>query len=654
MSEQRDKQVVQSKIERRYPIGAEVIPTGGTHFRVWVTTAKAVTLQFSDHIETFEHSHLEMELEPEAGGYFSAFVAQAHPGTVYKYSILNEAVPDPATRFQPAGPEGPSQVIDANSFCWQDARWRGLRPESQVIYELHVGTFTRAGTWRAAAEELPELARLGVTVLEIMPVADFVGTFGWGYDGVNLFAPTRLYGDPDDFRGFVDRAHALGLGVILDVVYNHIGPRGNYLGRFSEDYFSRRYENEWGAPLNFDDANSEPVREFFLTNAAYWIAEFHLDGLRLDATQQMFDSSANHILAAITQSARAAAGNRSVFLVAENEPQETKIIRPTSCGGFGVDAIWNDDFHHTAMVALTGRSEAYYTDYTGSPQEFISATKRGFLYQGQYYAWQKKSRGTPALDIHPKQFVAFLQNHDQIANSLRGQRLHQLTSLGRCKALTALLLLGPNTPMLFQGQEFAASSPFLYFADHDAELSAKVIEGRRKFLSQFRSMASVEMDPYIADPTDKDTFVRSKLDFADRHKHAESYRLHGDLLRLRKEDSVFSNFGITQVDGAVLAPEAFVLRFFGQTGDDRLLLVNLGRDAQLLPAPEPLLAPPERLEWTLLWSSEDPVYGGVGTPEFNPGKVWRIPGHAALVFTSQPRTTNATISPANQSTAGTR
>ena len=305
------------------------------------------------------------------------------------------------------------------------------------------------------------------------------------------------------------------------------------------------------------------------------------------------------------------------------------MVRPPEQRGFDVDAVWNDDFHHSAMVALTGRNEAYYTDYKGTPQEFISAVKHGFLYQGQWYVWQKKRRGTPALDLSADRFVAFLQNHDQVANSLRGQRLHQLTSPGRSRALTALLLLGPNTSMLFQGQEFAAGTPFLYFADHEPELASKVVEGRRQFLSQFRSMASVEMDPFITDPADKRTFKRCKLDFSERQRNAGIYQLHEDLLRLRKQDPVFSH--PDALDGAVLASEAFLIRMFGEGGDDRLLIVNLGVDLHLAPAPEPLLGPPTDSSWTLLWSSEEPVYGGSGTPPFN-GADWEIPGHAALVF----------------------
>jgi maltooligosyltrehalose trehalohydrolase len=541
--------------------------------------------------------------------------------------------PDPASRFQPQGVHGPSQIVDPGTFRWSDSAWLGVPRDGQVIYEMHIGTFTPEGTWAAATRELPELAALGVTVLEIMPVADFPGDFGWGYDGVDLFAPTRLYGAPDDFRAFVDQAHAAGLAVILDVVYNHIGPDGNYLTQYSPDYFTDRYENEWGQAINFDGDNAGPVREFFLANARYWIEEFHLDGLRLDATQQIFDASGEHILAAIARHARQAAGHRKILLTGENEPQEPVLARPPEQGGYGIDCLWNDDFHHAAMVALTGHNEAYYSDYFGNPQEFISAAKWGFLYQGQRYQWQKKRRGRPALDLSPGQFVTFLQNHDQVANSGDGLRVHALASPGRLRALTALWLLGPGTPLLFQGQEFASSSPFLYFADHgSAELGQQVKNGRLEFLSQFPTVATREVRETIPDPGDVATFRRCKLDLGERQTHAAVYALHRDLLRLRREDTVLGSQEPRGVDGAVLTAQAFVLRFFSADGADRLLVVNLGRDLRFDPAPEPLLAPPEAGRWELLWSSEDPRYGGGGTPAVETEDGWRIPGQSAVAL----------------------
>jgi len=597
------------------------------HFRVWAPRAARVEVDLGDQ---------RISLDAEGEGYHVGVVPAVEAGMRYTYRLDGgPGYPDPASRFQPEGPHGPSEVIDP-PFPWTDQRWPGAPREGQVLYEMHIGTFTTAGTWEAASRELPELARAGITLAEVMPVADFVGDFGWGYDGVDLFAPTRLYGPPDSFRAFVDRAHAAGLGVILDVVYNHLGPDGNYLGQFTPDYFSPRHRTDWGPAINFDGAGSGPVREFFVANAGYWIEEFHLDGLRLDATQDIHDDSPEHILAAVARHARERAGRRTVLLVAENEPQDTRLVRPVAAGGYGLDALWNDDFHHSAMVALTGRAEAYYSGHAGTPQELISAVKRGYLYQGQRYAWQGEGRGTPAWDVPPTSFVNFIQNHDQVANSLAGLRGDRLTSPGRYRAMTALLLLAPATPMLFQGQEFGASSPFLYFADLPPELAKMARAGRAEFLAQFPSLAGPEAQAALPDPADRLTFERSKLDLTEREHHGAAYALHVDLLRLRREDPVFRTQGAGGVDGAVLGPEALALRFFGvgPHADDRLLCLNLGRDLAFPTVAEPLLAPPEGARWALLWSSEDIRYGGAGTPELDPDEGWLLPGHAALVFSA--------------------
>src|SRR5580765_6014424 len=415
--------------QRRYPIGAEVVGKDETHFRVWAPKAREIDVVLEDGASS---ELIFYPLTLEAGGYFSGAV-NVGAGSRYRFRVNGgeNFYPDPASRFQPERPHGVSCVVDPRQFQWADTHWPGVKLKGQIIYEMHIGTFTQEGTWRAAAEQLPELARIGISVVEMMPVADFPGKFGWGYDGVNLFAPSHLYGTPDDLRAFIDRAHSLGLAVILDVVYNHFGPDGNYLAVFSDDYLVREKENEWGNPINLDGQNSGPVREFFITNARYWIEEFHFDGFRLDATQSIFDKSEEHILATIGKAARDAAGKREIFLVAENEPQETKLIRPRSEGGYGLDGLWNDDLHHSAIVALTGRHPAYYTDYRGTPQEFISAVKYGFLFQGQPYTWQEAPRGMPTRGIAPEAFIGFIENHDQVANSAFGERVRFQTSAGQ-------------------------------------------------------------------------------------------------------------------------------------------------------------------------------------------------------------------------------
>jgi maltooligosyltrehalose trehalohydrolase len=613
--------------QRSLPIGAEMVRGRGVEFRVWAPRRTRVDVV----IESTGAPHV-VALTSEGNGYFAGSVHDASAGTRYRYRLdgADGGFPDPASRFQPQGPHGASEVIDPSRFPWTDQGWRGIAREGQVLYEMHVGTFTREGTWAAAARELPELARLGITAIEMMPVADFAGRFGWGYDGVDLFAPTRLYGTPDDLRAFVNSAHAAGIGVVLDVVYNHLGPDGCYLCEFSHDYFTDRYDNEWGEAINFDGKDSGPVREYFISNARYWIDEFHFDGLRIDATQQMFDSSPTHIIAEVTRAVREAAGARSTLIVAENEPQDVRLVRPPEQGGYGVDTVWNDDFHHSAMVAATGHNEAYYSDYHGSPQELLSAVKWGYLYQGQRYKWQKKRRGTASLGLPASTFVTFVQNHDQVANSASGKRLHALTSPGKYRALTALLLLAPGTPMLLQGQEFAASTPFLFFADHKPELAGPVRKGRAEFLSQFPSIATPEIQSRLADPAAPDTFERCQLDFSERERHAADYALHRDLLRLRREDAVLRS---SRVDGAVLGAHAFVLRFFAYDGADRLLLVNLGPDLLLLIVPEPLLAPPQDCVWETGWSSEDPLYGGTGAAPVERDDGWHVPGNAAVLLT---------------------
>ncbi len=613
-------------LRRRLPVGAEVLGGGRVHLRVWAPDRTRVAAVVEGPPRT-------VALECEPGGYFSGLLSDAGAGTRYRLKLDDDETlyPDPASRFQPEGPFGASQVVDPAAFCWSDQAWPGLRPAGQVLYEMHVGTFTAEGTWAAAADHLPALAELGVTCVEMMPIADFPGRFGWGYDGVDLFAPTRLYGAPDDLRRLVDRAHGCGLGVILDVVYNHLGPDGDFLSRFAAGYFSRRYENEWGDAINFDGPGSAAVREFFLANAGYWIDEYHFDGLRLDAAQQIFDSSEPHILAEVSARVRAAGCARGTFVVAEDEPQRARIVKPAAAGGFGLDAVWNDDFHHSAMVALTGRNPAYYEDHLGRPQEFVSAAKYGFLFQGQHYCHQAQRRGTPTFGLAPRHFVTFLQNHDQVANSATGERVHALTSPGRWRAMTALLLLGPGTPMLFQGQEFAASAPFLFFADHNSRLAAQVRQGRAEFLAQFPVLDTPEARARLADPSDAATFARCKLDPAERERHAAAVALHRDLLALRCGDPAFAQTLPPALDGAVLGQEAFVLRFFAAAGD-RLLVVNLGRDLALSRMPEPLLAPPENCRWDVLWSSDDVRYGGAGTARWPAEGGWTLPGHAALVL----------------------
>ena len=589
------------QIQRRYPIGAELIGPNETHFRVWAPKAQHLDLVLEERVAN-DAKRIFHSLQADEDGYFSG-TAGVGAGALYHFR-LNDGenfYPDPASRFQPDGPHGSSCVVDPTKFAWSDAEWRGTAMKGQIIYEMHIGTFTKEGTWHAATEQLAELAHIGITVIEMMPVADFPGEFGWGYDGVDFFAPSHLYGTPEDLRAFIDRAHSLGLALILDVVYNHFGPDGNYLGVFSDDYLVREKENEWGNAINFDGPNSGPVREFFITNGRYWIEEFHFDGFRFDATHAIRDQSSEYIIGAVGRAARKAAGSRSIILIAEN------------------------DLHDALPI--------YYGDYRGAPQEFISAAKQGFLYQGQALSWQKALRGTPTFGISPEVFVSFIENHDQIANTGPGERLRFQTSPGRYRAMTALLLLGPWTPLLFQGEEFGASSPFLFFADiGDSSVRDAIRRGRAEWLAPFLSVTEEEARRRLPAPDYPGVFARCKLDFSEREKNRELYELHVDLLKLRREDSRFQQQIRGGIDGAVLGPASFVLRYFLKENDDRLLVVNFGKSQVLEPAPEPLLSAPSGCRWETLWTSDSPRYGGTGSAAVATQEQWVLPAECAVAL----------------------
>ncbi len=609
-------------------LGAIVEGDGITTFRVWAPDRRRVEV-------LVEHAGEQVcsRLVPESDGYFSAEL-QAPPGSRYLFRLDGgQAFPDPCSRFQPEGPHGPSEVVDFRSFNWTDASWTGVSLIDAVFYELHVGTFTPEGTYAGIRQKLPWLRDLGVNVLELMPVNTFPGRFNWGYDGTHPFAPCAVYGDPDELRRLVDEAHAHGIAVLLDVVYNHFGPDGTYLAQFSKHYFTKRHTTEWGDPVNFDGEGSGPVRAFFLENIRHWVAEYHLDGMRLDATQTLYDDSERHVLAELTDAAREAAGERTLLLLAENEPQDRALLLPTARGGRGCDAMWVDDFHHSARVAATMRSEAYTTDYRGTASELLSCVRFGALYAGQWYAWQQQRRGTPLHEVAPERLVFFLQNHDQVANLAMGDRLHVFGE-PRLRALTAFWLLLPHAPLLFMGQEFFASTPFLYFVDHEPELQALVREGRRDFVAQFPSTRHA-LDKEGVDPDiGVVAFQRSRLDWSDAERNEKALSLHRELLRLRREDPVFA--ARTRPEGATLSENALVLRWFGDDErGDRLLVLNLGADLTFDPCPQPLLAPPAGGEWKPLLSSREVRFGGHGAVFPDGTRRWQIPGQCALVLTSQ-------------------
>jgi maltooligosyltrehalose trehalohydrolase len=532
--------------------------------------------------------------------------------------------------------------VDPSTFRWNDQAWKGIRLEGQVLYELHVGAFTPEGTYAALERELPYLKELGITTVELMPLNTFPGRFNWGYDGVAIFAPCAVYGKPDELRHLIDRAHALGLGIVLDVVYNHFGPDGNYLSQFSDGYFTDRYPSEWGAPVNFDGENAGPSRDFFLQNACAWLTEYHFDGLRFDATQNLFDASKDHICTALTRAAREATRGRDILLIAENEPADLRCVTPLEKGGHGMDLVWVDDFHHSARVGLSGKAEAYTHDYRGTAQELLSCARQNSLFQGQYFAWQKKPRGTPLRRADPKHALFFLQNHDQIANQLLGQRLHVLAGDAKARALTMFWLLLPQTPMFFMGQESFARRPFLFFVDHNPELQALVAKGRSEFLSQFETAKHAISREGHRVPIGEDAFALSRLGPGDRERNGPAFLFHQELLRLRREDPVFHRQDRHALEGAILGEQSLVLRWFGEDGEgDRLLFLNLATEQVLDPCPEPLLAPPPGSRWKSLISSEEVRFGGRGAWFPEGVGTWTVSGASATLMTS-------TLSPASE------
>ncbi len=489
-----------------------------------------------------------LDMERTDAGYFELVHKSAGPGSLYRFRVDGRGpFPDPASRYQPQGVHGPSQVVDPGVYRWHDDDWKGVELADVVLYELHVGTFTRPGTFRAAIERLPHLVALGVTALELMPVADFPGDRNWGYDGVALFAPARCYGTPDDLRALVDAAHVAGLAVHLDVVYNHFGPDGAYQGAFSPSYFSDRHRSPWGAGINFDGPGSEGVRHYVVENALRWVHEYHIDGLRLDATHAIVDESPRHIVAELAGAVHASepARARRVLVIAEDMRNLAHIVKPESgddahaeTPGWGLDAVWSDDFHHQMRVALAGDRDAWFGDFAGTAKDIATTVSNGWFYSGQVAPYFGRARGTDSSGVPMSRFVFFLQNHDQTGNRAMGDRLHHAVAPAAFRAASVLLLLAPETPLLFMGQEWAASAPFRFFTDHHPELGRAVTEGRRREFRHFAAFSDPATNASIPDPQARETFVSSRLDWDERSRdlHAGMLRLYRSLLALRRRE----------------------------------------------------------------------------------------------------------------------
>lgn len=594
--------------ERWRPRSGANVTNDGVDFAVWAPNATRVDVELigADGQSTF------IPLRVQEEGRFTGVIAEARPGTRYRYRLNGEAsYPDPYSRFQPDGVHGPSQVIDPEAFVWTDDDWPGVSPSNQVIYELHVGTMTPAGTFGALIDQLPELKRLGVTMIELMPVAEFPGRWGWGYDGVDLFAPSHTYGDPDDLRALVDAAHSFGLGVVLDVVYSHLGPDGNYFAAYAKQYFTDRHKTPWGDGLNWDGPDSAWVRALAVDNACYWIDEFHLDGLRLDATDQLLDDSQQHICEELTAAARQVAGERRIVVIAEDACNDVTRIRPRSASGEGLDGVWADDFHHEVQVLLTNAHRAYYADYDGTAIDIATTINEGFLYQGQVAPDTGKPRGTPVTDEPARSFVFCLQNHDQVGNRPMGDRLNHIINADRYATASALLLFAPETPLLFMGQEFAASTPFLYFTDHNPELGKLVTEGRRHEFSAFPEFHDDRLAHTIPDPQAPSTFLASKLRLDERVRHASIYRLYQELLSLRTSDAVLRVNDRTHTHAAGLTARiVLVHRWWG--AEHRVLLANFGQRLTLMVDDHDELRRLPGLGWRLTLTTSDARFGGSG------------------------------------------
>jgi malto-oligosyltrehalose trehalohydrolase len=516
------------------PFGAEVREDGATRFRLWAPGARQVELWL-------EEPGRAVAMPRDAGGWAEHVTRDAPPGTRYRYRIDGELlVPDPAARFQPGDVHGASEVVDPLAHAWTDTAWVGLPPERLVFYELHVGAFTAAGTYAGVAERLDHLVSLGVTAVELMPLADFPGRRGWGYDGVLLYAPEASYGRPEELKALVDAAHARGLAVFLDVVYNHFGPEGNYLHRYAPGFFNPRHQTPWGDGVNYDGPGSEVVRAFMIHNALYWIEEYHLDGLRLDAVNAIVDASPRHLLVELARAVADGPGReRRVHLVLENGANEARYLRRMDSWDAGrrplYQAQWNDDAHHALHVLLTGEHGGYYRDYQPPLPHLGRCLAEGFAFQGERSAYRDGARGEPCADLPPTAFVGFLQNHDQIGNRALGDRISALASPDAVRAATTVLLLSPALPLLFMGEEWAAPEPFLFFSDLGPELGPLVSEGRRREFARFPEFADPATRARIPDPQAESAFRRSKLDWshAGAAVHKDWLAFHQALLALR-------------------------------------------------------------------------------------------------------------------------
>ena len=597
--------------------GAQVIDASRTCFRLWAPSAQQVELCL--------HEQPPRLIPRLADGWYEAIVA-AKAGTRYHYRIDGELnVPDPASRYNPGDVHGDSEVVDARAHDWRDEGWHGRPWDEAVVYELHVGAFSSAGTFAGVAQRLDYLADLGITAIELMPLADFPGKRNWGYDGVLPFAPDSAYGRPEQLKRLVEQAHERGLMVLLDVVYNHFGPEGNYLGRYAQHFFTERHHTPWGAGINFDGVHSRQVRDFFIHNALYWLEEFHFDGLRLDAVHAIADDSRVHILEELARALRDGPGQRRhVHLVLENDANQARYLERVDGRPRYFDAQWNDDEHHALHVLLTGERDGYYEDYADHPVTHLGrCLTEGFAYQGEPSMHrQNRTRGEPSKQLPPTAFVPLLQNHDQIGNRAFGERLSMLVPDAALRAAAAMLLLAPSPPLLFMGEEFSARTPFLFFCDFGPELAARVTAGRRREFARFAQFADESGQAQIPDPNHPATFERCKLDWSclESPAHAAWLRLYRDLLAVRFTRILPRLREGGRIDAVFLplSKTALAARWRLSDQSDLVLYTNLGDAAVVLdaaPSGAPLFVTPQESfaelarghlpAWTTAWYHEE-------------------------------------------------
>ena len=613
--------------------GARPQADGSTVFRVWAPRAEGL------EVKVLTGGERAFPLAAAGGGVFEARVEGVAAGADYFYVVHGNERPDPVSRSQPAGVHGPSRVVAPEEFAWTDEGWKGLALKDYVVYELHTGTFTPEGTFEAVIPKLAHLKSLGVTAVELMPVAEFPGARNWGYDGAHLYAPQSTYGGPEGLKRLIDACHREGLAFVLDVVYNHLGPEGNYAGEYMPLY-SEAHKSPWGAGLNFDGEGSDGVRRYFVENALYWLTEYHVDALRLDAVHAIVDTSETHLLRELAEEFRAQAGRlgRRAFLIAESDLNDVRVLRRDE-GGYGIDAQWSDDFHHSLHAVLTGADRGYFSDF-GRVGDVAKAIEEGFVYCGQHSQFRGKCHGTPSAERPGEQFVVCIQNHDQIANGYWGDRLSRVVEPERQRLAAAILLCGaPNVPMLFMGEEWGERAPFLYFTSHtDPELGRAVRIGREEEYNSFvRGEGETESTiGGFSDPQSEITFVRSKLNWEslERQPHAGMLAFYRDLLALRRAHAPLSNCDKTRTRVRFDEGRRWLSVERGdEAGARAVLLCNLSSEARAVPTAEGA--------WRLTLWSGDARYGGT-TPHAAPpvrvdaGRGVELAPWGAAVYVSEP------------------